>query len=416
MNEEYVLFLEESLESLPFIYTKLKQLSNHYSFDLLSELEEIVNQLATKAQQEQLIEIKNCLKKIELLNSFSQESQTPNQKSNLIKQLWQAYTNFKQYLIKNLSQSDSGKAGILAQGESFVGLISPLIQVSEIELFQEIWHKDVTPILNYLETAHNNSNQEQLTPIFHQQAEILLGLGELLEIADLITITQIASALQQSYPQATHLIVKRTLASWRTAQDAYFQLLNPNLELEEENKIDLFDNAEIIDETASITITKPLLHRLEKYPKTSTINTTNFLLWLAGTNLFLLPAEQIQEIVNLFPEQIIDSHEQIFFNWQAQLIPCLQLSQLIKYNYYPLNRVSNNSTTSSLSQIVILKQNQKFLAVEIEVEQLLVIPELTLQHFNPILTTPTYLLGCTVLENERLFAIIEVLNLLANHF
>lgn len=415
MNEEVLLVLEESLEILPFIYTKLKELSNNYSSDLLIELAEIVNHLATKAQQEQLIEIKNYLKKIELLSSFGQEPQTPSQKSNLIKQLWQTYTNLKEYLIKNLSQSDSGKAGILAQGESFVGLISPLIQVSELELFQEIWHKDVTPILNYLETALNNSNQEQLTPIFQQQAEILLGLGELLEIADLIIITQIAIALQQSYPQATHLIVKRTLASWQTGQDAYFQLLNLNLELEAENKTDLLDNAEIIEETASITITEPLLERLKQHPKTSTINTTNSLLWLAGANLFLLAAEQIQEIVNPLPEQIIDSHEQIFFNWQAQLIPCLQLSKLIKYNY-PLNRLSNNSTTSSLSQIVILKQNQKFLAIEIEVEQLLVIPELTLQHFNPILTTPTYLLGCTVLENERLVTLIEVLNLLSTYF
>ncbi|GAB4241633.1 MAG: hypothetical protein Kow0049_30400 [Stanieria sp.] len=409
MDDEYLLFLEESLESIPLIYTNLIELSSNHSSDLIIKLKKIINQLALGAKQYKLIEIQTFLNQIEVLSSACQENQTLSPKSNLIKELWQTYTNLKQYFLKNLSQFDSGMAGILTQGELFVGLISPLIKVSDLDLFQEIWDKDIIPILNYLETALNNSNQEQLTPIFHQQTEILLGLGELLEIADVITITQIAIALQQSYPQATHLIVKRTLACWRTAHDAYFQLLNTQLKLEEPNPINLLDNQAIIDETTPKKTT-------EQHPKNSTINTTNFLLWLTGTNLFLIAAEPIQEIVHPLPEQIVYSNEQIFFNWRSQLITYVQLAQLIKYNYYNycLNQLNINSI-SSLSQIIILKHHDKLLAVEIEVEQLLVIPKLTLQHFNPILPTPSYLLGCTVLENERLIAVIEVLSLLETH-
>jgi chemotaxis protein histidine kinase CheA len=92
------------------------------------------------------------------------------------------------------------------------------------------------------------------------------------------------------------------------------------------------------------------------------------------------------------------------------------LSQLIEYNYPIAKLFPDSNFTSSQSQILILNHERKIIALAIEVEQLLVIPELTLQHFNPILPTPKYLLGCTVLEDERLVVVIDVLTLLKNKF
>lgn len=398
MNNQDSLFLEEILESLPLIYTKVIALSNNYSPKVIVELKIITERLLLTAQQHRLIEVDNFLQQINLLSNSYQEAQTAAQKSHLIKQLWQNYTDFKEFILKKLSSSDLGMPGILTKGESFVGLISPLVKFNDLDLFQEIWDKDLVPIFNYLETALDNCNEAQLSPIFQQQIQSLLGLGELLELADLITITKVAIALQQSHPQITSLITKRTIACWRTAQTAYLQLSVATPQLQQEQEIDfrLFQSTDLQNQ------------------QISTIKTANYLLWLSDVNLFLIEAKQIQEIVSSSAQQIVDSNHQILFNWHSQLISLVRLSQLIKYNLPQLTTPS--LPNSSLSQVIILKHKQEFLALEIEVEQLLVTPQLILQPFNPILTTPSYLLGCTVLENERLVTVIDVLILITTCF
>jgi chemotaxis protein histidine kinase CheA len=471
MEEVYLFFLEEALELLPSIGADLCQLSARDDREVSLEARRgaIAHLLGTVATLERGATQVNATE-LQILTTRLAQLLQPNQRYStlqarasepyLLKQLWQIYAELKHFLLIGLSREPLGLTGILAKGESVFALARPralpqeTVDEQEVDVPKALLSKDVAESLAYLETAINNPTADNLSVELQKQAEVFLGLGELLEIADFITIARGAislgeccrTALGQTNPQATLLIARRALASWRATYEKVSQELA--IKSSSLTNFPVHNNSK---ETSFISV-----------PTTAselTLNAANLFLWLSGFNLFFLAADSIAEIIMPQPEQIICSDNQQFVLWRcgstryagSRLLPLYQLSTLLQDDsHLPANNPSPAVPESSL--ILVIRQNRavlvergvnslpivhgdgeagrrgdggrkwipdfrpSVLALAIDVERLIVASELTLKPFSPLLeTTPDYLAGCTWLEVERMVTAIDILALLRHH-
>ena len=449
-EEIYLLFLEEVLELLPLIQASLRELSQDYSqpeinfntasstiADLLPLLDDL-NWGATQAREASstkgkifvgvfnLDELQSLICNLQnlLLNLRQQTNQ-----ANLVElnELWQTYIRLKYSLLVNLSQAPSGKFGILAKGECLFSLAKLQDRLAEsagldIELQEAIVHKDMVQSLAELELILDSSNlAEQSTELKHQ-ADIFSGLGELLELKELIAIAQSVYSCLEDNLSATQLITQRALACWQAVQISLSRDNNNdtnndrNDRAEEDWRNYLFllesDRASI-----STTVTPEIKPEIkpEEVPHFSAeqiLQTEQFFMWLSGFNIFFLPANLVLAMVIPQAKQIKALDNQQIFIWQEQNIRLYQLSDLLNYNYLLLDNLSIHPSTL----ILVVKHNANLIALEIGVEQPLVESSLTLKSFAPTLTTPSYVCGCTLLGNDRLKVVIDVKVLLNQWF
>jgi chemotaxis protein histidine kinase CheA len=431
MEEVYLFFLEEALELLPSIGGDLCQLSARDDREVSLEARRgaIAHLLGTVATLERGATQVNATE-LQILTTRLAQLLQPNQRYStlqarasepyLLKQLWQIYAELKHFLLIGLSREPLGLTGILAKGESVFALAQPralpqeTVDEQEVDVPKALLSKDVAESLAYLETAINNLTADNLSVELQKQAEVFLGLGELLEIADFITIARGAislgeccrTALGQTNPQATLLTARRALASWRATQAA----------LSRESALP--SNFPARKESAEIAFASNPTTAFE-----STLNAANLFLWLSGSNLFFLAADRIAEIIMPQSKQIIYSDNRQFVLWRcgstryagSRLLPLYQLSTLLKYNS-PLPANNPSPAAPESSSILVIDRNQSLLALKIDIERLIVASELTLKPFSPLLkTTPDYLAGCIWLEHERIVTAIDVLALLPHH-
>jgi chemotaxis protein histidine kinase CheA len=418
MEEVYLLFLEEVLELLPSIQADLCRLSDRDDREAVSEaaptavsLEArrgaIANLLktvttidrgATQVNATELQILTNRLVQLLQPNWNYSPLQARAAEPYLLEQLWQIYAQLKHFLLTHLSREQLGLTGILAKAESVFalarprGLLQETVDEQEVDVPKALLSQDIIGSLADLETAINNPTADNLSVELQKQAEVFLGLGELLEIADFMTVARGAIALGQTNPQPTLLTARRALASWRATQAA----------LSRESTLP--SNFPARNESRELACASEL-----------TLNAANLFLWLSGSNLFFLAADRIAEIIMPQSKQIIYSDNRQFVLWRSRLLPLYQLSTLLKYNS-PLPANNPSPAAPESSSMLVIDRNQSLLALKIDIERLIVASELTLKPFSPLLkTTPDYLAGCIWLEDERIVTAIDVLALLRHH-
>lgn len=422
MEEVELLFLEEALELLAFIEADLCQLSKLDDREAIGEtvptavsleakckaIANLLNTVKTLARGANQVKVTEFQILITRLFHLLQPSQAQTIE---LKQLWQTYAQLKYFLLTRLSQEQLGITGILAKGESVFALAQPrlrqeIIEEQEVDVPKALLNRDVAENLSALETAINNPTAYNLSVELQKQAEIFFGLGELLEIADFITIARgtlslceyCCTALRQNKPQTTLLIARRALASWRATYTALSRELTLPIDFPTQN------NSKELAFASNCATASEL-----------TLNAANFFVWLSGFNLFFLAADNIAEIFRPQPEQIIYSDNQQFVVWQSYLLPIYQLSTLVEDNS-SLPPKNSSSITSESSLILVKHQSSTPLALEIEVERLVVASQLTLQPFSSLPEKiPNYFVGYLLLEDERMVAAIDVLALLRHH-
>ncbi len=403
MEEVYLLFLEEVLELLPSIQADLCRLSDRDNREAVANLLKTIatiERAATHVNAAELQILTNRLVQLLQLNRKYSPLQAGTIEPYLLEQLWQTYAQLKHFLLTHLSREQLGLTGILAKAESVFalarprGLLQETVDEQEVDVPKALLSQDIIESLADLETAINNPTADNLSVELQKQAEVFLGLGELLEIADFMTVARGAIALGQTDPQATLLTARRALASWRATQAAL------------SGESALASNFPARNESRELACASEL-----------TLNATNLFLWLSGSNLFFLAAERIAEIIMPQSEQIIYSDNRQFVLWRrARLLPLYQLSALLKDNNpLPANHPSPAAPESP--SILVIDRDRSLLALKIDIERLVVASELTLKPFSPLLkTTPDYLAGCIWLEDERIVTAIDVLALLRHHF
>ena len=443
-KETYLLFLEEALELLPLIQAGLEELVQNYSqpeinsdlthntiTDLLYLLDalnsgtiqvrkarstngKIIKIISDVVNLDKLQSLINHLHN--LLSSFLE--QTPQDNWLEFNELWQTYIRLKYSLLVFLRQAPSSNLGILAKGEllfSFAKLQDRLTVSAglDTDLQKAMVHKDMVQSLVNLELVLDSPNlAEQLTELKHQ-ADIFSGLGELLELEDLIAIAEsVAICLEDNLP-ANQLITQRALACWQAVQTALAKNTTNERFKDWRNYLFLLESDRGLISTTVIPEIKP--EEIPHFSAERILQTEQFFMWLSGYNIFFLPANLVFTMVIPQAEQIKYIDNRQIFIWQEQNVPLYQLSELLNYNY--LLRDDLRIHPSKL--ILVVRHNANLIALEIGVEQPLVESSLTLKSFTPILNTPNYVCGCTLLENienDRLKVVIDVRALLNQYF
>lgn len=427
-EEIYLLFLEEVLELLPLIQAGLTELSQEYNHpetntnkiqNVIADILPLLETLNMGASQFRdacstqgginpevfnLGELENLIGSLQtLLASCAEETA----KIGLLElnQLWQTYLKLKYSLLAHFNQVPSGKLGLLAKGEALFSLaqLKPyLAESTELDesLHTAIVEENIVHSLANLELTLANPNSWEQSAELKHQVDIFSNLGELLELEDLMAIAKsVATCLEDNLP-ATQLITQRALACWQAVQTALSRDINNDDQAEDWRNYLL-----LVADTQSSTATDFKSER----PTERILQAEPFFMWLSGCNIFFLPANLIVAMVIPQPEQIQFLDNQHIFIWQSQNIRLYQLSELILYNYL----LPDNLITHPSSLILVVQYHDHLIALEIGVEEPLVELSLTLKSFDPILTTPDYICGCTVLKGDRFLVVIDVAEILS---
>ena len=442
-KETYLLFLEETLELLPFIQAGLGELAQNYSqadisskitqniiTDLLplldalnSGITQIGNPLETNgkiasdifnADIVSLDELHNLINRLHnLLSSFLE--QTPQAQLLGLEELWQTYLQLKYTLLVTLIQAPSGNLGILAKGELLFSLakLQDYLAYSagwDTSLQEAIVHKDMVQSLADLELIIDSPNlAEQATELKHQ-ADIFSGLGELLELQDLTAIAQSVYICLEDHLPATQLIAQRALNCWQAVQAALSKDSNNDRAEDWRNYLFFLE-----DDRTSISASFTPEIKPEEVPHLSEeriLQTGQFFMWLSGFNIFFFPANLVFAMVIPKGEQIKYLNNQQIFIWQEQNLRLYHLSELLDYNYLLPDDLSHHPS----KLILVFQYNGDLIALEIGVEQPLVESSLTLKSFAPVLTPPSYVCGCTLFGNDRFKVVIDIQALLDRYF
>lgn len=432
MNSEeiYLLFLEESLELLPLIQAGLRELSSNYDraelnpgilsstiFDILR----LLNALHGGAIQAREAQVKEKETSFELFNLDELQTlignlqnclstllnQSAQANGSASEQLWQTYLQLKYSLLTQLSQVPSGKLAILAKGEFLFSLAQFPHQLGlaiglDNNLQEAIVSQDMIQSLINLELIWDSFDiAEQSTELKHQ-AEIFSGLGELLELKDLVVIADSvfhSVELSQNNLAVTQLITQRALACWQAVQASLSKGSNND---RGENWCDYL----FLTEDRQTAVLTDICSEIKSE---QILQTEKFFMWLSGYNIFFLPAQLVLAMVIPKSKQIDIVEDRRILRWNNQNVPLYQLSELLQYNY-PL---PDYFKLDPSLLILVIQNNAHLTALEIIVEQPLVESWLTLKPSAPILTPPEYVCGCTLWKNDQMKAVIDVEALIA---
>jgi len=147
-----------------------------------------------------------------------------------------------------------------------------------------------------------------------------------------------------------------------------------------------------------------------------TLTLTKLLIVQAGHQLLALPSDNLDAIVIPQPHHLKSVGSNTFVHWRESLIPHYNLEQLLNYTC-PLAEMASLPHLSAvqapsqwLPPLLIIRRGAYGFALE--VDRLLTEQELVIKPFNPAISPPPYLYGCTVLGDGRLVPVMDAVALL----
>lgn len=457
-DQAYHLFVEEALELLHQIQDGLLELRDDPSLSQIHALMKTVSEIENGAAQVNLSQIENLARRLE--NSFRalwQEQIAIDDHS--IDLLGQAYDCLRQALLAQIQTNAEEVAEILVKAEVIftqleakphpdLSLESAIADQLEATAPSRFFDREVIKALNDLETVLSIAELEGGTEACKNQIEVFLRLGEVLKISEFVAIAQITLATLQATPQASQTIGSVALAGFRSAWESMsshttfpatdgaltsLPISEADLLLKEQDSHSFSSVNDIlqglvpvpgwIDEARSLDrlpneesppIPTEFL-KLHSFPVTdeTIFNTDKFLVWLVGTTALTIASESIEEI--LLPQSNGDESDETngLIAWRKQTIPLYALSQLLTYHYPQPQRDSLFSSPSSRDSIVaIVNLGDRLCALTLAIDGLVTESPLTLKPFGSPIAPPAYCRGCTLLEDDRLTLVIDLLALL----
>jgi CheY-like chemotaxis protein/HPt (histidine-containing phosphotransfer) domain-containing protein len=149
------------------------------------------------------------------------------------------------------------------------------------------------------------------------------------------------------------------------------------------------------------------------------IDTENLLVWQVGNLILTLPSSKILEICdsnsgyNSFPLESAP-----LFSWKQQQISLFHLGQLIKFSPSLSQKLQLTSKkTDTLPQpnaafLIVVKLARETIAIDLIIDKLISQTYLEIQPFGSALLPPKYMYGCTLLEENKLLPVVDLLKLL----
>ncbi|MCU0533185.1 MAG: response regulator [Hydrococcus sp. Prado102] len=457
------LFFQEALELLEQIQQDLSTLQRGSNLSRLDSLVRAVGGLKSGADRLNLSDIYFLARRFE--NVLRSMEQTPADIDTMIlEQLWHAHRCLHLTLLTQLSTNKHDLRDVLAQAESVLSYLenrlNPQSQIEEflaiaepeVETIEVLFDRDVVQAINRLEAALLSPTSVQIGEIA-MQIEVLLSLGEVLEISEFVAIATVALTSLQTNPQIAHTIGQMALTGFRAArekvlggdlsalppselqhsepfmlspeslleqerEDSLFVVLEESLNNEPINSVDSIGESQI-DNSNRLSVSEELEGQIAGSATLELrLKTTKLFVWQADFMVFTLAYDNIEEYLIPKIDRIVKSEGQRFLSWREQVLPIYPLFELLSANdsFLPSNRdrVANvSSLDESTSPMLVIKLDAQLFALEIAIERLVTEPEIVIKNFDATLAPSSYFFGCTTLSGNRLLPVIDVSVLLA---
>jgi chemotaxis protein histidine kinase CheA len=415
-EQAYHLFVEEALELLQQIQETLLELPDDPSLSKVYSLVRAASTIKSGATQVNLTDISNLSHRFEkIFRTLWQEKILVD--SELEDLLWQTYAYLRQALLATLQINREETSAIFEQAKPiFERLEASIAQRQNAELdweaiadspeagTEKLLNQEVVQALTNLETLLSHSQSEQFLAALTAQTEVFLSLGELLEVSEFVAIAQVTLATLQINPQTASIIGQLALVGfrgiWETTANNGLKPQISAIEPEARGDAKVFFQA-----YPEIAIAPP--------PESQrTFNTAKFLAWLAGTAVFMVKGDRVQEILIPQANQLVGAKGQQGLYWRDNRLPIYRLSELLVYNCLLPDR-SNDAIFSSTPMLIVLERPRETIAIELSVDRLVGTSELVLKPFGSAISAPNYCVGCTTLEGDRLAVAIDLEGLLS---
>jgi chemotaxis protein histidine kinase CheA/ActR/RegA family two-component response regulator len=446
------LFFQEALELLQQIQENLSTIQRGSNLSRLDSLIRAVGGLKSGADRLNLSDLYLLARRFEeVLKAIEQKPSDID--TMLLEQLWQAHRCLHLTLLTQLSTNQHDLGDVLAQAESVLSYLenrlNPRSQLEgefieidepEVDTIKALFDRDVVQALERLEVALLSPDSIQKVGEIATQLEILLSLGEVIEISEFVAIATVALTSLQANPQIAQTIGQIALAGFRAAmehltvltQSEAIQHSEPLVQLpetisEQESEDSLFllleeslnsvDNTQMEESEHSVAFEELPTQIEEAAILELRLKTTKLFVWQADFMVFTLAYDNIEEYLIPKTEQIVKSNGQRFLSWREQVLPVYRLSDLLSVSNsnLPTKDTQKDETFSpnkSTRPMLVIKLDSQLLALEIAIARLVTEPEIVIKNFDATLAPSSYFFGCTTLSGDRLLPVLDVVVLL----
>ncbi|MBE9180923.1 response regulator [Oculatella sp. LEGE 06141] len=298
---------------------------------------------------------------------------------------------------------------------------------------------EIPQALEQLEAVLASSDAYSLPDNLRTQLDVFLGFGEMLNLSEFTTISKMTLSALQTSPQTAATIGQLALTGFRAAQRAALKdiaeststlqgaTVNPEQTTSPISLLvsPLEQARAVVTSTSSAEIApnaKPDLQLVKAISVNALgvpevrLKTANLLVWVTGSYAFALPSRIIEEILIPDSDQVVCSKQQRFLHWCDRMIPLYHDSTLLEV---PSKRATgrDSAPNSSSDPILVLRQQQQVIALEIEIDWLIMEPELNIEMMEKSSDRPAYICGST-LWNGQLVQVVDMMVLLSQtgHF
>ncbi|MDJ0713191.1 MAG: response regulator [Prochloraceae cyanobacterium] len=464
-SQIYRIFVQETLEFLEQMQNILQNFAKDGGQSKIQELVRAAHTIKGGAAQINLTGIQALAERLEKIFR-SLERENPDIDLELTELLLQAYEFLRLAILTQIQTGDSDRDTTMAKAEPIFGQLEaklapkPTAQEEpssftdlEENVRELILNDEVDRALENLEQLLANDRGDELVEKLQIQLKEFLNLGKFLQISEFVAICQTTLGTLQASPQIARNIGELALAGLRGAAenigadreieeedlslDNIFSEFNPKIDsnsIFEEEKLSvepvsdfsrevefsqLANDERQLDKQALPEVV-PLsgvsaLSITEDFVKVITLDTTKLMVWNIDFGIYTLPYNRIEDNLTPQPDQIIYLKQQKFLHWHRNLLPIYQLSELLTYNY-PLPEINpsnvyptvNSQHNKIVSIVLVLREGQLIFALESLIEGLITDKKLTIRPFRSPISAPSYICGCTILPDERLFPVIDV--------
>ncbi|MBO3462346.1 response regulator [Aetokthonos hydrillicola Thurmond2011] len=433
-NQVYQNFLEETLELVQQIQDELIELPYSYTAPKIRDLVRAIHTIQSGAVQINFAGIETLVKQLEKTFDFLE------QKNIETDMLLQAYGSLRLFLLDRSNNEEYDTSSALTTTETvFANLetrsnhhieavsdISTITQ-EDVDTSRLILTTEISQELEHLEMILAHTHERELAQELASQAEVFLGLGELLELSGFVAIARTTLATLETTPQAAYNIGQLALAGLRSTYEAILKADFSIDTVKEFPKTKLLGTKD--KELLSIAPAQKISQQVYLWSADASTNTqrstsqirlktSKLFVWVAGHTIFTLKTESVEDILIPQDGEIISSRAQKFLHWREQMLPVYQVSQLLTY-ITPRQEANSKdafpegfSVDNPSEPLFIISQEQLTLALKPDIEFLITQPELVIQPFSDENRLPSYVHGYTIWKDNPL-QVIDIVGLLA---
>lgn len=398
----YQLFVQEAVELFQEIETDLRQAAQNPGLvDQRQSIVQAAQIIKSGAAQLNLTTLQYAMQRIEVLCSLSQ----PHLRTRELDMLCQVSQTLKLSLLAHDQQTSAPKdmdcaaaQVILVQLEKQLqkhqktAAPAPSVPVppSEDKLTALAITAEVEERLSQLESHLARSSSETLATDLSNLFESLRDLGEMSNLSQLVAISQTALTSLQASPQTASTIGQIALAGYREAssQDAS-QVKRPiETNTAQTDALQTEEGTQIIN-----------------------LDISDAFVWQTAGTVFVLPSDQVLEIVSSSHDQMDETLTPAQINWQNRTLPVYPLTQFIRGPQSGLLLTPSPSRPKQSSPLLIIQQHDQIFALQIEIERLITVSTLELHRTDR--KEAAYERGSTFLEDNQIYTVVDMTSLIA---